>query len=499
MKLLSIIVCFAISATSADYWSERDAFIKKEDAMAIGQNIVLSSKEEAVNKILMQAKEQELQHGFEHPEDFPPARHFFNAKEDIEKSAVYQIIAKMPKGGALHIHDTGISSIDYVMNNISYREHLYACIQGEDIKFVFADPPVQDECYRSLKVLRQESGDVAAFDAWIRSKISLVTDKPYEAYPDINTVWAKFQSLFDISGGMVGYAPAFLDYMYNALEEFYKDNVNYVEIRGTLPLIYELNGYPYVPNQVIGMLKETAERFKKDHPNFLGVKYIYAPFRKVDDETMDFYLQLFAIMKEMHPDFLVGFDLVGQEDLGHPLKEFIDRLTAAAKDVKFYFHAGETNWNGMPTDTNLIDAILLNTTRIGHGFALLKHPAVLAEVKRRNIAVEVNPISHQVLNLIKDLRNHPASFLFAQDYPVVISSDDPGLWGANGLSHDFYEAFMGIAGAKADLRMLKQLGLNSLIYSSMNPSEKSQALKKYSQLWNEFIDGVYRDAHKIFH
>lgn len=43
-----------------------------------------------------------------------------------------------------------------------------------------------------------------------------------------------------------------------------------------------------------------------------------------------------------------------------------------------------------------IDAVLLGTHRIGHGFALLKHPKVLELVKSRQIAVEVNPVSNQV-------------------------------------------------------------------------------------------------------
>lgn len=48
------------------------------------------------------------------------------------------------------------------------------------------------------------------------------------------------------------------------------------------------------------------------------------------------------------------------------------------------------------TDENILFAILLNTTRIGHAFALTKHPRLMAMVKKRDIAIEVNPISNQV-------------------------------------------------------------------------------------------------------
>lgn len=64
---------------------------------------------------------------------------------------------------------------------------------------------------------------------------------------------------------------------------------------------------------------------------------------------------------------MVGFDLVGQEDKGEALAKFADKLNAIDPGIQFFFHAGETNWNGASTDLNLFDAFLLNTKRIGHG------------------------------------------------------------------------------------------------------------------------------------
>ena len=55
-----------------------------------------------------------------------------------------------------------------------------------------------------------------------------------------------------------------------------------------------------------------------------------------------------------------------------------------------------TDWEGTRVDDNVLDAVLLNTTRIGHGYALLKHPEVMRLIKERYIGIEVNPISNQV-------------------------------------------------------------------------------------------------------
>jgi adenosine deaminase CECR1 len=48
-------------------------------------------------------------------------------------------------------------------------------------------------------------------------------------------------------------------------------------------------------------------------------------------------------MKRTFPDYFAGFDLVGQEDKGTPLLGFLTQLLDATdKNVKFFFHSGET-------------------------------------------------------------------------------------------------------------------------------------------------------------
>lgn len=109
------------------------------------------------------------------------------------------------------------------------------------------------------------------------------------------------------------------------------------------------------------------DRFVRDNPDFIGLKLIYAPLRAVDAQTMDYYLETMMQLKRIHPEFVAGFDLVGQEDKGKPLIEFANKLNSVDPEIRFFFHAGETNWNGESTDLNLLDAFLLNTKRIGHG------------------------------------------------------------------------------------------------------------------------------------
>merc|ERR1712228_431059 len=117
--------------------------------------------------------------------------------------------------------------------------------------------------------------------------------------------------------------------------------------------------------------------------------------------------------------------------------------------------------------------------------------------RAKNIPIEVNPISNQVLGLVKDLRNHPAAGLVKTNFPLVISSDDPAVWGALPLSHDFYAAFLAIGGDSADLRFVKQMILNSFKYSKMSPSEKLSCRAKFEQKWRKTIKEIVYEAFPI--
>jgi adenosine deaminase CECR1 len=104
-------------------------------------------------------------------------------------------------------------------------------------------------------------------------------------------------------------------------------------------------------------------------------------------------------------------------------------------------------------------------------------------VREREVAIEVCPISNQVLGYVPDLRSHPAVAYINAGIPVVLSPDDPGLT-RHRLSHDFYEACLAW---ELDLRDLKQLALDSLLHSAMGAEEKARARTSWERRWAGFV------------
>ncbi|CAL1547030.1 unnamed protein product [Lymnaea stagnalis] len=478
-----------------DYMKQREKMIADEDAMRLGGRLVLQPEEQAVNKILMAEKTKMMDDSRINRTPYIPSLSFYQVKPKVENTTLLKLIRQMPKGGALHVHDLSGASIDWLIQNATYRDNIYMCVDPDSyILFkAFKTPPPNPDCpWKSVKEERAAASSPQAFDALLKKNLTMLEVDPVEAYPNNDKAWIRFQKFFMQVYYLIYYVPVFRDYYRRTLEEFSADNVQYLELRAQLWGLYDLEGKVYDSEFGLNLLLNVTEEFKKVNPNFIGAKVIMCGIRNSNVSVIAENVKNAVALKQLYPDFLAGYDLVSDEVWYNPLIYYLDALLYPSRmdppyDLPYFFHAGETDWQGTEVDKNLVDAILLNTTRIGHGFALSKHPNLAKVVRTRQIGVEVNPISNQLLRLVTDLRNHPMNGLLAQDYPIVISSDDPSVWESYPLSHDFYMAFMAMSSEDADLTFLKQLAINSIRYSAMSKSERKAATAKWEQSWSTFI------------
>ena len=77
--------------------------------------------------------------------------------------------------------------------------------------------------------------------------------------------------------------------------------------------------------------------------------------------------------------------MVNEEDITAPIKSFrsiINESLDKHDNLHVLFHAGETSSR---KNENLYDAVLMGTKRIGHGLAIINHPHLLEEIKRKKI------------------------------------------------------------------------------------------------------------------
>ena len=372
----------------------------------------------------------------------------------------------MPKGGVLHAHGGALGDFQWVVSHVTYRPdcYLYVGAPGTAPRGALriADAPPGDG-WRLVREVRAEAPDAAAFDAEIYRAITL-GEEDLDA-PDI---WLEFVDIFRRVGNVVSHPSVGPEYWRKLLAALIDENVQYLESRS------------------VG-IDEAIVRDARGRDRAFGVRFIAAAGRSSTRERVAQALKTVVDLRATTPDRLAGFDLVEEEDRTNTNLFYLEELLGAREEaarrgvtLPLYLHSGESNW---AENENLYDAILLGASRIGHGIALFKHPRLMEIVKERNIAVEINPLSNQLLGYVPDLRNHPAVLYINDGLPVVLSTDDPAIM-RNSLSHEFYVAFMAWG---LDLRSLKQLAMNSLIYSAMSGDEKREALAVFETRWQVFV------------
>lgn len=71
----------------------RDLMLKQELSQQVGGRVELTSAEQLLDSLLHQLKVKEMAIS-----PFPPAKHFFKVRHVIQKSPVFKLLQKMPKG-----------------------------------------------------------------------------------------------------------------------------------------------------------------------------------------------------------------------------------------------------------------------------------------------------------------------------------------------------------------------------------------------------------------
>jgi len=491
-------LCFSCSSykNQYEYSKVRERLIADHKSQSFSHDIVLDPREAHLNELLSDLQETSMKH-YRETHYFPPARNFFGSKEHVETTETFKLLRAMPKGGALHIHTSAMGNLDWIINRARSTPEMYV-YWSDDI-------PSDKGILHAYNIHSVPSGYVPA-DEVLSNEDNIEEFKSYFLFDqsvdqDSVDIWTRFEGVFKRIDGFVNYEKNFEDYITHGLSLLADDGVQHVELRMPFKnLLYSASTEARTTEieEIAEIMRRVIKRIRERHPDFT-LKIIHANLRFRSNELISSDMQTTLEFRQRYPDLLVGYDLVAEEDAGHStlyhLESFLKLIQLNKKSaypLNLYLHDGESNW---VDNQNLYDAVLLGSKRIGHGFNLFRYPQLMEMVKKENICIEINPISNQVLGYIRDLRLHPAHTYLSQGIDISISSDDPLIFDYEGLSYDYWHVYMAW---QLDLKDLKQLSKNGIIYSALSPSEKEIALKHWERRWHQFVNEALQklDTHE---
>ncbi|TVY83644.1 Adenosine deaminase 2-A [Lachnellula suecica] len=472
--------------------------------------------------------------------------HFLGNVDLINKTKLMQVAKRMPKGAHLHIHfnsclparfliqqardidamyirstlpltspeNMAASRISFMVMTPHEATHVKNADGVEeyvplgnvwDVKYVCNNWMPYKKFQRHFNFV-SASGQVlkgtSGAETWLESKMAISEDEAHGVHQTGRGIWEKFNYRTQMMKGLFAYESAFRNYTRECVKDFVADNIQYAEIRPNFMSTNSLktdDGTGSIGNAGIMKIideevRATMEQLRRQGKYFGGLKVIYCTPRSFQKDQIETALDECIDLKKKYMELLCGFDLVGHEEMGNELRHFVPEFLEFRKkckkeklDIPFLFHCGETLGVGTNVDGNLFDAVLLNAKRIGHGYAIARHPLLMDLFKEKNIAIESCPISNEVLGLTPVAAGHHLPILLANDVPCTINSDNATFYRSS-LSHDFYQTMIG--SESMTLYGWKQLARWSLEHSCMDPEQLASVTEEWTTRWQEYCQWI---------
>jgi len=129
----------------------------------------------------------------------------------------------------------------------------------------------------------------------------------------------------------------------------------------------------------------------------------------------------FAVLRR--DEGVVAYGIGGDEVRG-PAHWFHD-VFAYARDAGLHLvcHAGET-----AGPESVLGALAIGAERIGHGIAAVKSTALMEQLRKDNIPLEICISSNVCTGAVASLEEHPVRALYDAGVPITIHTDDPAFF-----------------------------------------------------------------------
>ena len=254
---------------------------------------------------------------------------------------------------------------------------------------------------------------------------------------------------------------------YRMIEQLAAQGVVHAEVYISVGVVYfwrkeEDAADPLRFEKIFAGLERARERGERDFG--VTLYWIFDAVRHFSVPEAKRVFRLAARMKQEYPS-IIGIGLGGDERVAASEPFRVMYAEAAAAVLRLTIHAGET------TGPDAIwEALAIGSDRLVHALSAIRDPELVAELRQRQIPLELNPSSNVRTGVCRAFIAHPLRAYFDAGLLVTLNSDDPAFFGSN--VENEYRLAQELQGFTQE--ELKTLAANSFRASFLPETEKQK-------------------------
>lgn len=340
--------------TPTDYDKKREELRSREGALGFEHKFAntASPKEQRVNQILQELKRDDHENVYA----AEPKRvgfggqlhskfagdHFLSNRPLIDKSKVFRVAKKVPKGAHLHIHFNACLLPNVLLDIAAGMEHMYITsdlplVDAQDyqnyrrakIQFSIMAQPARtgnlfNGAYKDREgamkfqdFLREFPKRYPGKDAmtWLQEKLVFREEEAHDLLQTVGGAWEEFNTRTQMMKGLFNYETAYRSYTRKCLEDFVADNIQYAEIRPNFMdtnQVWKDDGSAKIDNVgIMEMVIDEYEKFQAEAKGkagsyFGGMKIIYCCPRSYPKDKVANGLRQCLEFKKRWPQWIAG-------------------------------------------------------------------------------------------------------------------------------------------------------------------------------------------------
>lgn len=240
----------------------------------------------------------------------------------MEKTKLWKIIRRMPKGALLHAHMDAMVDFDFLFDTILSTPgmHIHCLhpistaeeLEVAPVKFRFLESEkgisfhqryTTNTHHLTTEIVSEKSiwssdyvpntptlltkaadsfpdGGRAGFLSWLKKRCTITDVESLEHHHGVDAVWRKFSSVFTILGTAIYYEPILRAFMRRMMQQLLADGVKWIDLRLAFTFRYFKEGKETPETSYDGMFKvfgEEIEKFKasEEGKGFWGARMIW--------------------------------------------------------------------------------------------------------------------------------------------------------------------------------------------------------------------------------